>query len=808
MPPRVSAEVSKKKMSFIECRKLHFSFLLAVTLGLVSIFSTACSSEASKQKHLARGEEYLQKRKFQEAELEFRAAAEIDKTSPEAYWGLARAHENQGHVYETIDALRQVVQLSAQNLDAKVKLGNYYLVLTPPQTDEAQKLLKDIFAINQNFVEGHVLKASILTVQNKPEKEITDVLNHAIEIDPKRVESYISLARYFMQIRKGPEAEKAIQRAIAANDRSALGYLEYGRFFSFTQKPSPAEAQFKKAIELEPKNLEAREAIARFYLSERQLDKAEQAYKDIAQVLENSAEGRMMLADFYATVGREDEAIQVFQEILKDESSYARARYRLSEIYLGRKDYAKVNEQVGALLSINNSDAQALLLGARVKLQDNNAEEAVKDLEEILKKLPSHKGALFYMANARLSLGQIDQARAFIGDLEKYHPSYLYSKLLQIQASFAANESEKALSQANQLIEALKKSQPNIETTAQELEELRVRALSARGAAYLSLRKLTEARADFQEVQKLSSNSSSAYVNLARVSAAAGKGAEAISFYQKALSIDGKNFDALNGLISVLKDQKQFAQAHERLDKAIASADTPRMDLPALHYLKADVFQAEKNLAAAETEFQKSMAADENYLPAYSAYAALLVGQNQTERAIEQYKKIVEKKQSASVYTLLGMLEDARQNYDESEKAYRKALEVAPETPIAANNLAWNIAAFDKGNLDEALQMAQTNVNKVPGNASFYDTLGWVYFKKGLYSQAAEQLKKAVALDAADARRSGRAETPAYRLRLSQALARAGDKPNARREVEVALQNQKDLSESEVQDARNLLAGL
>jgi tetratricopeptide (TPR) repeat protein len=224
--------------------------------------------------------------------------------------------------------------------------------------------------------------------------------------------------------------------------------------------------------------------------------------------------------------------------------------------------------------------------------------------------------------------------------------------------------------------------------------------------------------------------------------------------------------------------------------------------------LKADVYQAEKNYAAAESELAAAIELDDSYLPAYSAYASLLVEQNQTDRAVEQYKKIIEKKPSAPVYTLLGMLEDARQNFDESEKDYRKALELAPDSPIAANNLAWNIAEYNRGNLDEALRLAQMNISKNSANAGFYDTFGWIYFKKGLQAQAIEQMKKAVALDAAEAIRLRQPETPGYRLRLGQALAASGDKPSARREVEVALQNQKDLSEREVQDARNLLAGL
>lgn len=738
--------------------------------------------------------------------MEFRAASEIDKNSPEAHWGLARAFENQGQIYDAVDELRQVTQLAPNNLEAKVKLGNYFLLFTPPQTDETQKQLDEIFRIDPNFVEGHILKASLLAAQNKPENEIVGVLNHAIEINPQRIESYLSLARFYMQQNRAAEAEKTIQKAISVNDKSALGYLEYGRFYSFTNHPAEAEAQFRKAVEVEPANLEARQAIADFYLAQRQSDKAEQAFKDLAQAQGNSSEGLISLANFYVQVGRDADAIEVLQNILKDTPEYAAARYRLGEIFLDRKENEKVSEQVEKLLAVNDGDTQALLLRARMKLQENNAEDAVKDLEEILKKQPSQKDALFYMTEARLALGQTDEARAFIGDLEKYHPNYLNSKLLQIQTSFAANDPEKALAQANDLIQKTGNAAPNPETDAQQLEELRVRGLIARGTAYLNLGKLAEARADFAEVQKRSPNSANAYVNLARVSQAARNQAEAQGFYEKALALDGKNFDALSGLVSLLERQKQFAPAHDRVNRAMQNAS--KTDLPPLYYLNADIFQAEKNMDAATAELNKAMAADENYLPAYSAYAAILIQQNQTAQAITQYKKIIEKKPSAAVYTLLGILEDARQNFDESEKDYRKALEIAPDAFIAANNLAWNIAAFDRGNLDEALRLAQSAVDRNSSNAGFYDTLGLVYFKKGLYSQAVEQSKKAVALDMADSARTGSAVNPGYRLRLGQALAAAGDKSNARKEVETALQNQKDLSDGELKDAKNLLAGL
>jgi tetratricopeptide (TPR) repeat protein len=770
------------------------------------VFLISCGQ--SKDKHIARGEEFLQKRKFQEAVMEFRAAADIDKDSAAAHWGLARAFEHLEQFNEALEELRKTADLAPANLDAKTKLGNYYLLVEPPMIAETEKILTEVFAKDAGFIEGHILKASLLATQNKPEKEVLDVLNGAIALNPGRTESYISAARYFMKLNRAAEAESVIQKGISVNPNAAVGYLEYGRFLSFAGRAGESEAQFKKATEAEPKNFEAREAIAEFYVAQKQFEKAEGAYKDLVEIQENSAESRVELANFYILAGRQPEAVAIFEQILAETPEYVRARYRLGEIYLEQKETARVTEQIDALLKINDKDAEALLLLARLNLQDNKAEEAVKDLEEILKKMPSHRNALFFMTEARLALGQTDQARAFIGDLEKYHPNFLKTRLLKIQAAFADGNAENAFRLSNDLYETSKGIVSNTTAMGREVVEIRVRALSARGLASLQLGKTAEAKADLQEVLNNSPRSAGAMVNLAKVFIAEKNAAEALKLYGNALAADAKNFDALSGMIGVLNRQKQFVQAHAKTDEFLAK-NADRKDVSAaIHYLKSDVFMAERNNEAAEAELKKVMELDENYLPAYSAYAALLIAKNQTDPAIEQYRKAVAKKPSAALFTLIGMLEEARGNSAEAEKNYRRALDLTPDSPIAANNLAWLIADHGQGNLDEALRLAQSAVNRHSNVAGYYDTLGWVYFKKGLYSPAVEQLKKAIALDEAEAKRTGGASNPAYRLRLGTALASSGDKFSARREVETSLQSEQNLSQKEAQDAKNLLASL
>jgi tetratricopeptide (TPR) repeat protein len=228
-----------------------------------------------------------------------------------------------------------------------------------------------------------------------------------------------------------------------------------------------------------------------------------------------------------------------------------------------------------------------------------------------------------------------------------------------------------------------------------------------------------------------------------------------------------------------------------------------------LHFLKAQVFGYEQNTQMLEAELNKALELDKNYLPAYSALAALYIQSKQEDRAIAQYQKIISLRPENSIpYTLIGILEDQRKNFDVAADNYRKALEKDPNAVIAANNLAWLYAVTGKGNLDEAVRLAQGAAQKNPNMAGFIDTLGWVYYKKNLHTAAVEQLRKAVSLNEAQARATNSAPSAAYHYHLGMALKGTGDKEESRRELETAIRLSDKAPFADLDDAKKALATL
>lgn len=795
----------------IECRvTLYRATILSLLLVALFAISGCSNPEKTKIAHVERGEAYLKDEKFQEASLEFRNAVQIDENLASAHWGLARSYEGLQRFQEAFEELRKTTQLDPENLDARVKLGNYYIAAAKGNSQlvaEADRLAKEILQKDPNHVEGHILMGSVLYAQNEREKAFAEI-NHAIQLNPKRVESYLSLARFYIVTNDKTRAEETFQRAISVNNNSGLAHTEYGKYLAQLGRLGDAEAEMRKAVEVEPTNRASRFVLASFYLVNKQFDKAEVAYKALAELDKDKPDSRAVLADFYSSINRLDEAINIYQDILTKSPDFTQGRYRLGEIMLMRGDTQGAMAQVNEVLAKDKNDRQALLLRARVRAQTGLSEDllaAVEDLKEVLVQEPNSRPGLYFMAQANFNLGNMDQARAFAGDLERNYPDYLPAKLMQAQISLASGDSKSALRLSSELIERLAQTAPDRQSSPQMLAELRAKAFLARGAAALDQRNTKAARQDFMMARDAAPGDTYPHISLAGVALAEGNGDEAAAFYENALSVDSTNFNALSGLIRLYSRNNELAKAHARIDQVLSS----NPNNASLHYLKAQIYGFERNPSQAEASLRKTLELDQNYIAAYSALGALFINTNQQERAIAEYQKILERRpDNATAYTLIGMLDDSRKNYDAAAESYRKALGKDQNAVIAANNLAWLYAVNGKGNLDEAVRLAQGVVQKNPNIPGFVDTLGWVYYKKGLYGAAVEQLQKAVTLDERAAKSGNGIPAANYQYHLGMALKARGDKAAARRALEQAVRLSERAPFSEVDEARNVLATL
>ena len=134
-------------------------------------------------------------------------------------------------------------------------------------------------------------------------------------------------------------------------------------------------------------------------------------------------------------------------------------------------------------------------------------------------------------------------------------------------------------------------------------------------------------------------------------------------------------------------------------------------------------------------------------------------------------------------------LTEARTSFDEARypdavAQYRAVLDFDSRNLLALNNLAYTLALEDP---DEALKYAQQAGEIRPDSAAVQDTLGWIYYRKGIYSTATGYLKRAVAKE----------PTARRQFHLGMAYIKAGDRDLGQKTLAAALQKDPNLPKTE-----------
>jgi Flp pilus assembly protein TadD len=173
------------------------------------------------------------------------------------------------------------------------------------------------------------------------------------------------------------------------------------------------------------------------------------------------------------------------------------------------------------------------------------------------------------------------------------------------------------------------------------------------------------------------------------------------------------------------------------------------------------------------------------------------MSQRRLDEAIAQYTKYADQRpKSAGAQTAIGMLLQMQKKNSEARAKYEHALELDPRAAVAANNLAM-MHAENGGNLEVALRLAQTAKAGLPNRAEVSDTLGWIYYKKGLGSMAVAALRDSVQKDP---------KAPLYHYHLGLAYLQSGKNTDARQALQQALKL--DPSFDGAEDAKRALANI
>jgi tetratricopeptide (TPR) repeat protein len=278
-----------------------------------------------------------------------------------------------------------------------------------------------------------------------------------------------------------------------------------------------------------------------------------------------------------------------------------------------------------------------------------------------------------------------------------------------------------------------------------------------------------------KQLAKQLPQSASAQAELGQFHAMKGDARNARVAFERALTIDPKNLEALAGLTAIDIQAGHVANARARVDaRLIAQPDEPRLLL-----LAGRLFLALGDGPATERTLRRIIEVDPAQFDAYALLGQFYASHQRLDEARVEFERIARllPKRAVGAETLVGIILQIQNKPAEAQARYEKVLALDPRAAVAANNLAW-IYAEGGGNLDVALGLAQTAKSLLAGSSEVNDTLGWVYYKKGLASLAVPILRESVDKSPRNA---------VYHYHLGLAYAKSGNSGGARKALERAL---------------------
>lgn len=222
-----------------------------------------------------------------------------------------------------------------------------------------------------------------------------------------------------------------------------------------------------------------------------------------------------------------------------------------------------------------------------------------------------------------------------------------------------------------------------------------------------------------------------------------GRAPDALSAFQKAVAIDGKNAMAQygRGVSAASAGQRDEAFAALVLAAGLAPQDpAPHRAMGRLHLEAGEV---DKALAA----FDTGLTRQPRFVPLMLDRGDALGRAGRWDEAVRQLEAAAAlAPDAADIQIKLGDAHQGAARWTEAEKFYLQAMRLNPRNPLAFNNLAW-MTVERKGDARKAVEWAGEAVKLSPGSSPFHDTLGWAQRAAGDLPAAARSHQRAISLE-------------------------------------------------------------
>ena len=364
---------------------------------------------------------------------------------------------------------------------------------------------------------------------------------------------------------------------------------------------------------------------------------------------------------------------------------------------------------------------------------------------------------------------------AWLEKAAKADPKSIQAQRALVRAYLSDKEKAKALAQATLAANANPES-PD--------------ALNLLGAAQTATGDMNAATDTFARIVQKIPESPDAYLHLALSQITNKQLDTARATLKKAIRLKPDYLPPLDALLRLeLMDNKPDAAL-----KVAQAIQVAQPKSPLGFEREADIYMTQNNLPQAAKLYEVALGKGGSGATAIKLQRALrLAGDvNKADKQLANWMSMHPKDGAMRAYSAeLDMIKGRNRD---AIAQYQEILKFAPDSVVVLNNLA---SLYQKEKDSRAAATAEQAFNLEPENPAVQDTLGWILVEQGQLPRALELLRKAAA---------GAPELGSVRYHYGVALARSGNKKDARKELEAALGTKQKFPELE--EAKALLKNL
>jgi len=751
---------------------------------------TSCSQ--SSEKLVASANKWHDKKQYQEASILYQKAISKDKLNAEAYYREGLNLLDDKKVAEAVSFLRRAVDLKPTNADAATKLAEIYLTAYQTDPKRYQVFLPDIkdldnkiLAKDANSFDGLRIKALIDMAQGKFEDALP-IFEQANKIKPYSRDLIGWYAQAYSSAQKSDQAVALVNDMLAHDKSWPQGYQFLFMYYGRLGDKEKAEAALRDNAKNDPSSENALTNYANFLAASKRIPEGEAVIRRALSDPKDFPKAHMLVGDFYVRTSQFDKATAEYQAGAKEDAKNAVTyQERLVALEAYEKHPEEAAKMAKQLAEEHPKDPSVNEIYASVLLQTGQKADAARSLDSLKGLVAKNPGdPVLHLDLARAYFSVNEKDKALSEALEAAHAEQkassprmgvivpaqtvaariyedrgLHSKAMDLADFILSNQPnnpdallirDRALIGTNQS----EKAQPELENLVKQFPKLSDAHLQL-ASLYLSQKAYDKARAEFDVLNSANPPDIRGFIGLQTVKMSTGKGEDAILTMQDLVDknptvltyrYELANFQAA---LAGLDWNSNMARSKELLQKA------------------ADNYKEILKTTANSSEVWLRLGVMQRQLLQYdTALASFEQAGNADPKNVAAFLN------QALVCEALGRKKEATD-------AYNRVLAIDPDNPLVLNNLAY-MTADTGNNLDQALTYAERAKKRAPDSPDVSDTLGFVYYKKDLNSEALRIFRQLA---------QEHPQSSTFHLHLAMALLKQGDKQGSKDEANKALQS-------------------